>query len=220
MLHKRTNNFNDFNRYYSEENQELLEKKSKTHPLFSFVILLLMLLGFYFTYNYFVTMDIIKTDELVSIQKEVPLPKEKIVVNKEVEKSINTKKIVMHKKKEALPKEEIIIHSEQNNTLQIITKIKDELIKIKKKEHLVKPHIEVKKQLNPINVNEVKPIKIDIPKSKNSSHKISRKKHYKKNNHYNKVLINTQNLDKLSSELYEVINSMPIPEKTTNIEKF
>ena len=52
MLNKRTDNFNDFSRYYSEENQELLEKRSKWAPFIPLYILLFLMLFSYLIYTY------------------------------------------------------------------------------------------------------------------------------------------------------------------------
>jgi len=62
MLNNRTDNFNDFSRYYSEENQELLEKKSKWTLFLPLSILLFIMLFSYLIYIYLLKQNLMQNN--------------------------------------------------------------------------------------------------------------------------------------------------------------
>jgi len=62
MLNNRTDNFNDFSRYYSEENQELLEKKSKWTLFLPLSIVLFIMLFSYLIYIYLLKQNLIENN--------------------------------------------------------------------------------------------------------------------------------------------------------------
>ena len=88
MLHKKTDNFNDFSRYYSEENQELLEKKNNHSPYLTSLLLLFLIALSYFAYTHFAH----KKSEKALHEKEnqITLPSSPQITSMKEEKSIES----------------------------------------------------------------------------------------------------------------------------------
>ena len=188
MLNRKTNNFNDFSRYYSEENQELLEKKSKLVPYTVFSFLLGLLFVSYVIYTYLLNQKTSQNTKKISTPNviitdtsmEASSPREKVLDLKQkeniekivIEKIIEEKKIeknLQKEKKETLVKKETLIKKEKTLSKKVVKVHKKTIIKKTPKR-------------NTKIVNTVK-------------------------------VIDRKNLDNLSSQLEKIVNKRHFPKK-------
>jgi len=123
MLNKKTDNFNDFSRYYSEENQELLEKKSRRTPF-----ILLSLLLFIMSFSYLIYIYLLKQQNSTNRNDSF---KSKIITENTpilpiVITEVHTEKPILEKKISTIIKEKNPI---KNPPIQEIKKEKPILVK-------------------------------------------------------------------------------------------
>jgi len=205
MLNKKTNNFNDFSRYYSEENQELLEKKSKLAPYIIFCFLLILIFFSYLIYTYILNQKNTTSFEPQILTKDItssspiirePSPKTPLMKQKE-----HIKKLVIEKIKE----EKIIkINSKEKEEENTILGDEDKIITLNK-------HIFLEEQEKPIQIKENK-----------KTEQIEVKKNLKKEPEPINTIraLEKKNLNELSLQLEELLKKKKTPLKNNNSEEF
>jgi len=117
MLNKKTDNFNDFSRYYSEENQELLEKKSRRTPF-----ILLSLLLFIMSFSYLIYIYLLKQQNSTNRNDSF---KSKIITENTpilpiVITEVHTEKPILEKKISTIIKEKNPIKNPPNRLFKVI----------------------------------------------------------------------------------------------------
>ena len=188
MLNKKTNNFNDFSRYYSEENQELLEKKSKLAPYIIFSFLLILISFSYLLYTYILnqknTTNTKKFEPKIltqTIPSTIPSSLPSVIAPSLETPSVNKETSLIIKQKENIKK-------------LVIKKIQEEKI--------IEKHSE--KQKESILINQNKPITV-----KNNN--LLEEKALQVTQNQKKVLFKKENILTKKTEIKKIVKKEPKP---------
>ena len=157
MLNRKTNNFNDFSRYYSEENQELLEKKAKFDPYIIFTLLLTLILFSYYMYTFLLQQKQVtpSLDSNKIIEKKNPTIKKKPLEDSIIDQetfTLKQKKLIEKLVIEKI-KQEKVIKRKENNLInskkeQVLEKKIIISVKPSDKQNLYKLSSQLEKMLN------------------------------------------------------------------------